>query len=194
MNMMSIRHPNLELGFDNQPYLATARLDLRKVVEADIVSVQSALSRYEVARMLVAVPQPFDRIDAKQIVDRWSQATVPGWGFGLSLTDDANKTLIGLLWIRWRDEKWRLGMWLVPEYWGQGIMSEALNIVLQAFFRNCMGATISAGVIADNPASLRVQQKLGFEIVGTSQAFCLSRNEMVDVIETELTFGGFMPL
>ncbi len=72
-------------------------------------------------------------------------------------------------------------------------MTEAVSAVIERFFGRMMGETLFAGAIADNPASLKVQDKLGFQVTGTSDVYSHSRGAMVRVIDTEVTFGSFMP-
>ena len=49
---------------------------------------------------------------------------------------------------------------------------------------------VHSGVFADNPASLKLQQKLGFEITGCSEIYSFARNTMVPHIETMLKPGA----
>jgi RimJ/RimL family protein N-acetyltransferase len=52
---------------------------------------------------------------------------------------------------------------------------------------------IHSGVFADNPASLRLQEKLGFHMTGCGEIYCFSRNTMVSHIETVLQPGMLQP-
>jgi hypothetical protein len=48
--------------------------------------------------------------------------------------------------------------------------------------------------MADNPASLRIQGKLGFDVTGVEDVYSHSRAASVRLITTELTFGGYTPM
>ena len=72
-----------------------------------------------------------------------------------------------------------IGYWLAPEAWGKGLMTEAVGALLEWLERRGERAFVS-GHFADNPASGRVLQKLGFMKAGRKPVFCLGRGEMVD--------------
>jgi [ribosomal protein S5]-alanine N-acetyltransferase len=55
-----------------------------------------------------------------------------------------------------------LGYWLGEEFWGRGIMSEAVTAFPDFCFKNFPLHRISAEVFANNPASARVLEKAGF--------------------------------
>ncbi|MBN9021545.1 MAG: GNAT family N-acetyltransferase, partial [Rhizobiales bacterium] len=46
---------------------------------------------------------------------------------------------------------------------------------------------VRSGVFHDNPASLRVQAKLGFERIATHMVHCLARRRHIEHIDTLLT-------
>ena len=52
-----------------------------------------------------------------------------------------------------------VGYWLGEEFWGRGIMTEALTVVTDFCFENFPLRRISAEVFANNPASARVLEK-----------------------------------
>lgn len=55
-----------------------------------------------------------------------------------------------------------LGYWLGEEFWGRGIMTEAVTAVIDFCFEKFPLRRISAEVFANNPASARVLEKAGF--------------------------------
>lgn len=193
---------------DNQPRITTARLTLRRPQMADAGAIAASLGNHAVARMLTRVPQPYHREDAE---DWLAAIAADGRGWVFAITEGGRKPLgasasvapgegpvIGVVSIEWQEAGgragWHLGYWLDAGHWGKGIMTEAVNAVLARFFSAFLGEIVHSGVIADNPASLRVQQKLGFDVTGVGEAWCATRSEMVRLITTELTFGGYMPM
>jgi len=52
-----------------------------------------------------------------------------------------------------------MGYWLGEEFWGRGIMTEAVTAVTDFCFENFPLRRISAEVFANNPASARVLEK-----------------------------------
>jgi hypothetical protein len=57
-----------------------------------------------------------------------------------------------------------------------------------------MGETLFSSVMSDNPASLHIQGRLGFDVTGVEDVYSHSRASSVQLITTELTFGGYMPM
>ena len=59
-----------------------------------------------------------------------------------------------------------IGYWLGEEYWGRGIVTEAVKVFTEWAFANFDLSRIYAGVFEWNPASARVMEKAGFEFEG----------------------------
>lgn len=59
-----------------------------------------------------------------------------------------------------------MGYWLGEEFWGRGIMTEAVTAVTSFCFENFLLRRISAEVFANNRASARVLEKAGFTFEG----------------------------
>tara|TARA_R110002094_G_scaffold63662_1_gene73933 strand:+ start:1743 stop:2267 length:525 start_codon:yes stop_codon:yes gene_type:complete len=72
-----------------------------------------------------------------------------------------------------------LGYWLAPHAWGKGLMTEAAGALMEWLEHRGEQGFVS-GYFADNPASGRVLQKLGFMIAGRGPVFSLGRGETVD--------------
>jgi ribosomal-protein-alanine N-acetyltransferase len=59
---------------------------------------------------------------------------------------------------------WNLGYRLAPEAWGHGIAGEAAALSLTAARRAQPDAPVTARVLANNPASVRVLERLGLDL------------------------------
>jgi RimJ/RimL family protein N-acetyltransferase len=55
-----------------------------------------------------------------------------------------------------------IGYWLSEKYWGKGIISEAVKLVVDHGFTHYKWTRIHAGVFSSNPASMKVLEKCGF--------------------------------
>lgn len=167
------------------PRIATDRLVLRRPVGSDADAIVAGLADFEVARMLARVPQPFDRRDAEDWLGRIAEAGPEG-GFHFAVTEGG--PLLGVIGIEKRREPdLHLGYWLARPHWGRGLMSEAVGAAIGWYFSRAGGGRLLSGVFADNRASLRLQQKLGFVVTGRSDVFSRARNAMVTHIDTEIT-------
>jgi [ribosomal protein S5]-alanine N-acetyltransferase len=67
---------------------------------------------------------------------------------------------------------WNLGYRLAPEAWGHGLAGEAARVCLEAARDAEPDAPVTARVLANNPASIRVLERLDLELVwrGASSA------------------------
>jgi RimJ/RimL family protein N-acetyltransferase len=90
---------------------------------------------------------------------------------------------VGLQDIGRRNE---FGYWIARPYWGQGLATEAGRAFIRYCFQALALETIRAGAFADNPASLRVQRKLGFETCGAGMRHSLARGGAAAHIDTVL--------
>jgi len=62
-----------------------------------------------------------------------------------------------------RDDECELGYWIGKPFWGQGLMPEAAEALIEHAFNNLGMKTIWCGYYDGNTKSRRVQEKLGFE-------------------------------
>jgi RimJ/RimL family protein N-acetyltransferase len=166
--------------------IATARLVLRPPREADLDAIVAEINDFAVVRMLARVPFPYARADAEAFL-AWSRES----------RDDANMVIarsgraIGCIGLNAAASTCELGYWLGRSHWRQGLATEAGRAFLHFCFETLDMRTVRAGAFSDNPASLRVQQKLGFTITGMSRRASLARGCEVEHIDTVLTRAGF---
>jgi RimJ/RimL family protein N-acetyltransferase len=146
-----------------------------------------SLSDFAVTRMLARVPTPYDRQDALDWLVPRASGVSNDWALAITEGDDVH---IGVVGIELRHGRWHLGYWLNRYYWRRGIMGEAVAASLERFGRRMGDTAVFSGVFADNPASLKLQQKLGFSITGCAEIYSFARNTMVAHIETVLKPGA----
>jgi RimJ/RimL family protein N-acetyltransferase len=67
---------------------------------------------------------------------------------------------------------WNLGYRFVPEAWGRGLAGEAAAASIEGARATAPGVPVTARVLANNPASIRVLERLDLELVwrGASSA------------------------
>ncbi|MQB45519.1 GNAT family N-acetyltransferase [Rhizobium sp. ICMP 5592] len=169
------------------PVMQTERLTLRPHRLSDADAMTETLSDFAVTRMLARVPTPYDRQDALDWLVQHTAGLDTGWELAVTEKDDVH---IGMVGIDLRHGRWHLGYWLNRYYWRRGIMGEAVGAALERFARRMPDVAVFSGIFADNQASLKMQQKLGFEIIGCSEVYSFARNTMVPHIETVLKPGA----
>lgn len=166
--------------------LVTKRLTLRPPLEVDADDVTLHLSNWNVSRMLARVPFPYDHQDAVEWIKSCEAA-----GDDKIIFTIHRERLIGVVGIEGGPSNPRLGYWLGEGWWGQGLMSEAVGAALGYVFDKWPDAAISSSVFADNPASFRLQQRLGFRVNGGGEAYSTARQAMVADIRAGLIREDF---
>lgn len=165
--------------------LVTRRLTLRPPALPDAEDIALHLSSWNVAQMLARVPFPYWVEDAEDWI-----AGLRGRPDDLVYTIHRER-LIGLVSLGGDAEEPRLGYWLGEPWHGQGFMTEALAAVLAHAFEARGFSAVRSSVFEDNPASLRVQRKLGFAVTGAGLEWSRPRGEAVPAHHTRLTACAF---
>src|SRR5512132_1031944 len=73
-----------------------------------------------------------------------------------------------------------VGYWLGEQFWGRGIMTEAVTAVTYFCFDYFPLRRISAEVFANNPASARVLEKAGFTFEGRLKNNVMKDGQVLD--------------
>jgi [ribosomal protein S5]-alanine N-acetyltransferase len=73
-----------------------------------------------------------------------------------------------------------VGYWLGEEFWGRGVMTEAVTAVTNFCSENFPLRRISAEVFANNPASARVLEKAGFTFEARLKDNVVKDGELLD--------------
>lgn len=107
-------------------------------------------------------PHPYTAADAKQWIET-ANPTVPITNFAIVIGGEA----VGGIGLLLKEDVFRrsaeIGYWLSEEFWGRGIVTEAVRAVTDYAFDNFDLCRVYAGVFEWNPASMRVLEKAGYE-------------------------------
>ena len=174
--------------------IRTGRLLLRPLRADDAEAVCSGIADWEVMRWLSQPPWPYALQDAIDFIQSVSAREPTETTFALTLEG----ALIGVIDVRMnppgrsqRGPGPNLGYWLARPYWGRGYMSEAAHGFVARVFAAGLGDTIYSGAFADNAASLRVQEKLGFVRDGETTLHSRPRGGDFPHVNTKLTRSAF---
>jgi [ribosomal protein S5]-alanine N-acetyltransferase len=154
--------------FSYFPTLRTQRLILRELVPEDAEAIFAIRGDYEVTRLNTG--EAYYRVEQaaaliRSIRNAYDEQSELRWGITLKGTN----VVIGMCgynyWVR-RDYRGCIGYDLARAYWGQGIMTEAVRSVIRFGFERMQLNRIEADASAENIASIRVLEKLGFKQEG----------------------------
>jgi len=160
---------NSDYDFSVFPTLETPRLILRELIADDDDAVFIIRSDIEVTRHNIGAPYTNIQQARTLISDIvWNSRDQSEIRWGITLKSDPG-WVIGMCgynyWIR-RDQRAAIGYDLAQASWGQGIMTEALDAICRFGFQQMKLHRIEADVSAENPASARVLEKIGFQQEG----------------------------
>jgi RimJ/RimL family protein N-acetyltransferase len=172
----------------------TPRLLLRPLETSDAEQLFAQFNNWNVVRWLSAPPWPYALEDARGFISRQAMNAHKLTETTFAITHEGR--LIGGIDARFYPSETPrggpvLGYWLGEDYWGQGYMTEAARGFLAYAFAANVSDVIYSGVFADNAASLRVQEKLGFVPEGEIMMFAKPRGDHFPHINTVLTRAGF---
>lgn len=150
------------------------RVTLRPPMRDDAARIADGLGDYGVASNLSRVPWPYELRHAHEWLDMVTAEKDVRTDHPFAIV--TGEGLIGVVGITLRDDGVELGYWLRRSAWGQGYATEAARLALGFAFGELDLSAVYACHFADNPASGRVLQKLGFAYAQDEPRFSLARD------------------
>lgn len=97
---------------------------------------------------------------------------------------DIHGSAVGGIGFRLGEDVYRhsaeFGYWLAEEFWGKGIMTEAVIAFVDYCFENFPLKRMFASAYANNPASARVLEKAGFVLEGRLRKNVIKDGQVLD--------------
>jgi len=173
------------------PAISTQRLVLRPPRAADDRAVLALLNDPAISRMTARVPHPVTLADiaGRRRLNENGGETMYAverdggliGGAGVKLPGSGTPPRVMT----------RLGYWIGAPYQGNGYGTEAVGALVKACFQYLDCDVVGAGVFTDNPASVRILEKIGFEAVGRYMTFSTARQCEVDTADFNLTAARY---
>lgn len=167
----------------NLPSLESERLILRRLCMRDAPDIYDYSRDPEVARHVLwtAHTSPSEsRSYIRYMLRRYRLGEPSSWGIVLRRENRVIGT-IGFMWIQEENASAEVGYSLGRAYWNQGIMTEALRLILDFGFKSLKLNRIEAQHEVDNPASGAVMRKAGMTYEGTLRQRLCNKGKFVDV-------------
>lgn len=162
--------------------LVTDQFQLRPIVDSDINKVYEGLSHPEVIKYYGV---NYDSLAATLEQMKWfEEILTQGVGIWLAITSPDGDTFfgaVGLNNLSQTHQKAEIGFWLLPAYWGRGLMTAAVKLLCNFAFSNLGLHRIEAFVETPNQDSKNLLAKLNFEHEGT-------------MVDSELKNGNFISI
>lgn len=148
------------------PRIETERLVLRLPEMSDAEDLSRYAGDIDIARMTARIPSPYPLIAAEIWILQTRAAWRPAGDTSFTVEHEGRLIGGGGVFKRSARSDWEIGYWIAKPFWGQGFGTE-IGAALMGYARQQLGAeTIVAGHYADNPASGRILEKLGFAYTG----------------------------
>ena len=168
--------------------IKTERLVLRQLTLDDAAAFSKLASDYDISKMTGTIPHPFPLYSAEFKIMYMRRQKQRGLAYPYAISIESGE-LIGVmdLFRSTPDAALEIGYWVGKPYWGQGFSTEAARAIIEEA-QNSLGVkALLAGAFTDNPASLRVLQKLGFKPTGkTEMYFSMARMEKARSVNLRL--------
>ncbi|MCE4048157.1 MULTISPECIES: GNAT family protein [Bacillaceae] len=165
------------------PLLATDRLHLRKITKEDAADIYRYLS--DKAVMKYYGMEPFQSVEETvEEIDWYSKIHMQQTGIRWGITLKGEDKVIGSCgFLNWEKRHFRseVGFELHQQYWGQGLVSEALHAVVDYGFDQMKLVRIQALVEPPNRQSQRVLEKNNFLQEGLLRSYEYSCGKMDDL-------------
>jgi len=151
--------------------ISTPRLRMRPIEQGDVEAIWPVVSD-PAFPVQMSWNAHTDKAQTRAFVAIVSEALEKGEGITWAIEREGSvQGVIGFDDITWQLRAWRvdraeLGYWIAPALQGQGLMTEAAHAVVRWGFETLGLHKINVGCFADNAASRRVIEKVGFRYVG----------------------------
>lgn len=163
--------PSIPTLADLPLVIATPRLRMRPIEQGDVEAIWPVVSD-PAFPVHMSWSAHTDKAQTREYIAIASAALAKGDGITWAIEREGKmQGCIGLDGITWQHRAWRvdraeLGYWLAPELQRKGLMTEAAHAVVRWGFETLGLHKISVGCFAENAASRRVIEKVGFRYVG----------------------------
>jgi len=144
--------------------IKTKRLLLRKIVESDIQNIYKGLSNPLVIEYYGV---SYDSLEATKEQMLWYENPNQFWWAICSFDNQEFYGAGGLNDLSQENKKAEIGLWLLPDFWGKGIMTEAMPLIYEYGFDTLGLHRIEGFVESNNQNCKRAMAKLDFEYEGT---------------------------
>jgi [ribosomal protein S5]-alanine N-acetyltransferase len=160
--------------------LRGANFVLREWRKGDVTSLQKHANNVNINSFLLdRFPNPYTSKAARKWVALMLQQK-PHVNFAI----DVRGFVVGVIGLDFREDVYRkaplLGYWISETFWGRGIMTEAVKLIVDYGFKNLDIVRIQAGVLSNNPGSMRVLEKAGFTKEGILKQGIIKNGAILD--------------
>ncbi len=180
----------MEFGRFKNLVLKTKQCKLRLYRRSDVESCFKILQKYpEITR--------FTLFDTPQKIEETYENFESGGKYELNFAILVKGEFIGRCGLHKLDDKEKsmeFGFWISPAFQGRGIGTEVLREICRFAFEDLGLSKLESGAFAENIASIRVHEKVGFQVVGKGVKKFKKHDRPISHVDFELLKKDFHKL
>ena len=162
------------------PTIDRKKYRLRPWHPDDAPSLVKHANNYEISKNLRdGFPYPYTRNDAI----KWLEMTGKN-KMDIILAIEVNGEAAGGIGLHGMKDVYRfnseIGYWLSESYWGMGIMTDAVGVMVEHAFTQTSWLRLFAGIFANNTPSMRVLEKNGFYREAIHKRAVMKEGQLMD--------------
>ena len=156
---------------------------IRKWKLTDAKNIAVALSNKKIQDNLRdGLPYPYTEQDGIDFISSMLSANEDEtFAFAITLDDKAIGSIAVFRQQNIHRQTAEMGYYIAEEYWGKGIMTDAVKQICEYVFKNSDILRIYAEPFAFNAGSCRVLEKAGFQYEGTLRNNAVKNGKMIDM-------------
>lgn len=158
--------------------LKTNRIQLRKITESDLENIYNGLSNSDVIRHYGI---SFSSLEATKEQMTWFADSKQCWWAICSIDNKTFYGAGGLNDLSKEHKKAEIGLWLLPEFWGKGIMTEVMPLICNYGFEKLGIHRIEGFVETENQNCKKAMAKLDFQHEGTMKDCEIKNGKLISV-------------
>jgi RimJ/RimL family protein N-acetyltransferase len=145
------------------------RVSIRPLRSSDAPALYENVKDREIVTWTVSIPHPYPKDGALKFIrkTRYNIRKRKSYTFAIVLKETG--TVIGvveLMTFDWENKNAEIGYWLGKKRWGEGLMTEAVRLILNFGFGKLRLHRIYAKLFEENTGSATVLEKCGFTLEG----------------------------
>ena len=153
----------------NEKKPETPSFTLRKWELSDAEALAESINKVDRKYLADRIPNPYTKADGEYFIKNMAQKQEAD-GEGIFYAIEVDKKIVGNISIEkssgLRSVVGVIGYYLIPEFYGRGIMTEAVKMICAEAFEKLDISRIEGTVFEPNIGSRRVLEKAGFELEG----------------------------
>lgn len=156
---------NIEIDFNEFPVLESENLILKKIEASNLEELYTIYSNEKVFKYCGIIPKKNIKIISNMITHferDYNKKDRIKWGIFLKNESNILVGIIEAMDFKPKIDMVTVGYFLSEPYWGKGVASEALRILIKFLFEKVNINRIQAEVMPENEASKKVLLKNGF--------------------------------